>query len=73
MSLVYLQLGSNLGDRLSVLNTAVQKISDQIGEVVLLSQVYQSSPWGVEGQGDFLNQVILIDSIHSAELILELI
>lgn len=73
MSLVYLQLGSNLGDRLSVLNTAVSKISTQVGDLLLLSQIYQSSPWGVEGQGDFLNQVILIESSYSAKLILEII
>ena len=73
MSLVYLQLGSNLGDRLSILNTAVSKISTQVGDLLLLSEIYQSSPWGVEGQGDFLNQVILIESSYSAKLILEII
>ena len=73
MSLVYLQLGSNLGDRLSILNTAVSKISTQVGDLLLLSKIYQSSPWGVEGQGDFLNQVILIESRYSAKLILEII
>ena len=73
MSLVYLQLGSNLGDRLSVLHTAVDKISTQVGDLLLSSQIYQSSPWGVEGQGDFLNQVILIESPYSAKLILEII
>ena len=73
MSLVYLQLGSNLGDRLSVLHAAVDKISTQVGDLLLLSQIYQSSPWGVEGQGDFLNQVILIESRYSAKLILEII
>ena len=73
MSLVYLQLGSNLGDRLSILNTAVSKISTQVGDLLLLSKIYHSSPWGVEGQGDFLNQVILIESRYSAKLILEII
>ena len=73
MSLVYLQLGSNLGDRLSILDTAVDKISTQVGDLLLSSQIYQSSPWGVEGQGDFLNQVILIESSYSAKLILEII
>ena len=73
MSLVYLQLGSNLGDRLSILNTAASKISTQVGDLLLLSKIYQSSPWGVEGQGDFLNQVILIESRYSAKLILEII
>ena len=73
MNLVYLQLGSNLGDRLVMLNLAVEKIIAKIGEIVVSSKIYQSTSWGVEGQGDFLNKVVLIKSDYSAKLILELI
>ena len=54
---VYLALGTNLGDRLSNLKQAIAALTPQL-EVKAKSQVYETPPWGFEDQPKFLNQVI---------------
>lgn len=70
MNKVYLQLGSNLGERAKVISDAVKKISESIGKVSTLSQVYESTPWRVDGQANYLNQIIEVKTIFSAKDIL---
>ena len=70
MNKVYLQLGSNLGERAKVISDAVKKISESIGKVNTLSQVYESTPWRVDGQANYLNQIIEVKTIFSAQDIL---
>ncbi len=55
----YLSLGSNLGDRLNNLQDAVFSIHRYIGDVQLISPVYESSSWGFEAS-DFLNICISV-------------
>jgi len=52
--LVYLSLGSNLGDPLNNLQNAVFAIQKRAGEVQRISPIYQCSSWGFESN-DFLN------------------
>ncbi|SFS57149.1 2-amino-4-hydroxy-6-hydroxymethyldihydropteridinediphosphokinase [Saccharopolyspora flava] len=54
-----LSLGSNLGDRLSYLRLAVEGLSDVL---VAVSPVYETAPWGVTDQPDFLNAIVLAES-----------
>ena len=58
MNKVYLQLGSNLGEREQFINNAVQQIAECIGKVCIRSQIYESNPWRVDGQANYLNQII---------------
>ncbi len=58
---VYIALGTNLGDRLANLQTAIQMFSPGV-EVVAQSPVYQTPPWGYEKQPDFLNQVVFAET-----------
>src|SRR5690606_10918963 len=51
---VYLSLGSNLGDKLNNLQSAVFLIQEIAGNVPQISPVYQTPAWGFEGD-DFLN------------------
>ena len=55
--IVYLALGSNLGDRLTNLKQAVISLSPQV-EVKLRSRVYETPPWGYANQPAFLNMVV---------------
>lgn len=55
--IVYLALGSNLGDRLANLKQAINALTPQM-EVKARSHVYETPPWGFEDQPKFLNQVI---------------
>lgn len=55
--IVYLALGSNLGDRLANLKQAIAALSPQM-EVKAKSRVYETPPWGYTDQPAFLNQVL---------------
>lgn len=67
---VYLGLGSNLGDRQENLVLARQLISEQIGDIVVQSSIYQTAAWGLTDQNDFLNQVICIATQYQASEVL---
>ena len=62
MNRVYMQLGSNLGDREGYLKHSHDMLMDEIGVIIKKSRIYESSPWGVENQGAFLNQVVLLET-----------
>lgn len=55
--LVYLSLGSNLGDRLQNLAAAEEQLPPGV-QVENRSKVYETEPWGYIDQPRFLNQVL---------------
>ena len=55
--IIYLALGSNLGNRLENLNEAIAALSPQM-TVKAKSHVYETPPWGYEDQPLFLNQAL---------------
>ncbi|MFA7044226.1 MAG: 2-amino-4-hydroxy-6-hydroxymethyldihydropteridine diphosphokinase, partial [Bacteroidales bacterium] len=46
MAIVYLGLGSNLGQKEHHLELAISEIEKQIGHIVARSAFYESAPWG---------------------------
>lgn len=68
---IFIQLGSNIGDRASYLKEAIGFIALEIGTVVLSSSIYETAAWGLTDQNDFLNQVIQVKSTLSPMNILE--
>ncbi len=56
MTLIYLGIGSNLGDRLENLNQSIKSLAPEV-RVVQLSSIYKTEPWGYQDQPAFLNQV----------------
>ena len=55
--IIYLSLGSNLGDRLVNLRTAISSLPPSIHPIAQ-SSVYDTEPWGYSDQPTFLNLVI---------------
>lgn len=55
---VFLGLGTNQGDKMAHLNQVIREINEQIGEIIHISSVYESDPWGFESEHSFLNMVI---------------
>jgi 2-amino-4-hydroxy-6-hydroxymethyldihydropteridine diphosphokinase len=53
-----LSLGSNLGDRLDQLRSAVAALQDVL---LVVSGVYETPPWGDQDQPAYLNAVLLAD------------
>jgi 2-amino-4-hydroxy-6-hydroxymethyldihydropteridine diphosphokinase len=65
MNTVYLQLGSNLGEREQLISDATQRISADIGRINIHSEIYESTPWRVDGQDSYLNQIIEVGTLLS--------
>lgn len=53
--IVYLSLGSNLGDKEQNIRKALIMIEEQIGRLVRQSALLATEPWGFESQNSFLN------------------
>jgi 2-amino-4-hydroxy-6-hydroxymethyldihydropteridine diphosphokinase len=68
-----LALGSNLGDRLGMLQGALDALGKMPGvDVVAVSGVYETAPvGGPPGQDPYLNAVILLDTTLPASVLLE--
>lgn len=64
MSRCAIAAGSNLGDRLGHLNSAIGGLN-AIGVIVGISSVYETAPVGGPEQEPFLNAVVLIDTAHT--------
>ena len=62
MALVYLGLGTNLGDKKRNLNDAILKSSQKVGEITCQSGIYVSKSWGFESENEFLNVVVLVET-----------
>jgi 2-amino-4-hydroxy-6-hydroxymethyldihydropteridine diphosphokinase len=60
MRVVY-SLGSNLGDRVAALRTAVSGLAVGDAQLVAVSPVYETEPWGVVGHPDYLNVVAVYE------------
>ncbi|HEY4611651.1 MAG TPA: 2-amino-4-hydroxy-6-hydroxymethyldihydropteridine diphosphokinase [Bacteroidota bacterium] len=63
MARVFISLGSNLGDRLRLLQRAVDAVASAPTTTVRrLSSVYETEPVGVKNQPEFLNAVAELES-----------
>lgn len=67
--IVYLALGSNMGNRLSNLKAAVLNLTPQMA-VKQKSSVYETPPWGFTEQDAFLNQVVKVTTYLEPEPLL---
>ena len=61
MSIVYLGLGTNLGDRKQNINKAIGAISLKMS-ISKQSSLYETTAWGYTDQPNFLNQVIQVET-----------
>jgi len=70
MNIVFLQLGSNLGDRELLLKDSITEIEDRVGNILECSKLYESTPWRVEGQENYLNQILKVKTTLLADYVL---
>lgn len=60
--MVYLGLGTNLGDKEQNLRMSIKKIEERIGNVVSLSVFYATAPWGFSSENSFLNAAVCVET-----------
>ena len=70
MAIVYLGLGTNLGDKTANLHTAVHQIEEKIGNVVSLSSIYETAPRGFDSENSFLNAAVGVETTLSPQEVL---
>lgn len=70
---LFIQLGSNMGNRLDILQKALQSMQQYFGEPLKISGIYESQAWGKTDQQHFLNQVVSFFTNWPPEKILSLL
>jgi 2-amino-4-hydroxy-6-hydroxymethyldihydropteridine diphosphokinase len=74
MTRAHVALGSNLGDRMAVLDAAVRALdADEQTHVMAVSKVYETEPVGGPPQGPFLNAVAVLETDRSPRELLRLL
>jgi len=71
MKIVFLGIGSNLGDRQNNLVQACVKIEELVGHVLAYSSTYETEPWGFQSRDKFLNTVVKIETDLTPSEVLE--
>lgn len=66
-------LGSNLGDRQSLLARAIWLITQQAGTIIAESAVYETQSWGKTDEPDYLNRVIQLRTEIEPEALLDIL
>lgn len=73
MSVAYLALGSNLGDRRGFLDGALHRLRAEPGlRLMAVSRYYETAPVGGPPQGPYLNAAAKVETTHTPRQLLEL-
>ena len=57
----------------SLLEFAISEIKEKVGDITNSSKVYESSPWRVDGQSNYLNQVLKVKTEIDAVIVLSVV
>jgi 2-amino-4-hydroxy-6-hydroxymethyldihydropteridine diphosphokinase len=70
MAIIYIGIGSNLGDKEGNCKTAIERLSKNGIAVKKISSPYRTKPWGVEDQPDFVNMAVKAETnVNPSELL----
>ena len=68
---LYLSLGSNLGNRRQLLQSAIALLRERVGSVECTSSFIETAPWGFESEHQFLNACVCINTRMTPREVLE--
>ncbi len=68
---LYLLLGSNLGDKKKQMDQATELIKEMIGQVTKRSSFYETEPWGFSSEEFFLNITLQTLTFLSPEEVIQ--
>ncbi|WP_456102840.1 2-amino-4-hydroxy-6-hydroxymethyldihydropteridine diphosphokinase [Prevotella sp.] len=71
MHIVYLSLGTNLGNRKAIMYEAITLIGEKIGTVIRQSSFHETEPWGFESPNLFLNACVCVSTSLAPRQLLE--
>lgn len=70
--IVYLGIGTNLGEREANLRRAIELLHERVGECIACSSIYRSAPQGFVSDNQFANIVAVCQTDHSPEELLHI-
>lgn len=73
MDKVVLIIGGNLGDRLELIREANRLLMLYFGIPKCASSIFETAAWGGKSVGDYLNQVLIFETIQSPDNVLDII
>jgi 2-amino-4-hydroxy-6-hydroxymethyldihydropteridine diphosphokinase len=73
MNYAYLITGGNIGNAKQQLAEAAHLLGQHCGHVIDQSALYETAPWGMADQENFLNQVLVIETGLSAQEVMKVI
>lgn len=62
MAIVYLGLGTNIGNRRGNLVKAAALLAERVGDILALSGFMETEPWGFDSENLFLNAAIKMET-----------
>lgn len=71
MAKAYLSLGTNLGNKRRNLVTAAALLAERAGDILVLSEIYETEPWGFESSHRFLNAALVLETSLSPSDLLQ--
>lgn len=71
MAKAYLSLGTNLGNKRRNLVTAAALLAERVGDILSLSEIYETEPWGFESSNLFLNAALILETTYSPTELLQ--
>lgn len=71
MAKAYLSLGTNLGNKRRNLVTAAALLAERTGDILVLSEIYETEPWGFESSHRFLNAALVLETSLSPSDLLQ--
>ena len=72
IKICYLGIGSNIGDRIKNLKNSIKFLGSEAGKITKYSKIYETEPWGVINQNQFLNQALEIKTTHNPNELLNI-
>lgn len=71
MNSVFLLLGTNEGNRVHWLQTAIELLFQKVGKIIACSSVYETAAWGLQEQNSFYNLVVQMQTNLNAKTLLQ--
>ena len=71
MHIVYLSLGTNLGNRKAIMHEAIALIEKKDWHVLRQSSFHETEPWGFESPNLFLNACVCVSTSLAPRQLLE--
>lgn len=65
MALVYLGLGTNIGNKRKNMVTAAALLAERAGDILSLSSFYETEPWEFESDNTFLNAALALETTYT--------